>query len=332
MFTIGIDVGGTSIRTAAIDSVGRILSSRRAPTPRTVDDFHEWIVRAIQLAREDIPNESVVAVGLALPGVLDAERGVVQRCVNLPFLEGRLLRDELSKNTGLAVTLMTDADAATWGEYSSITPRPKAFVHLRLGTGVACGIVADNRLQPTDPNRTTHWKVLVVDDRPEAVACPCGLRGCLETIASGPALEAHAARMGFANGLDGLQQAWERHELAAHTVVDTAANATASAIVNLESHLKTPLPLGGEGGVRGKSGGNSEVTLSPHPSPLKGEGAIDYAVCLGGGVITALPCLLEKTAKHLRSFDDEFARSVVVHPPRLSDDAGVIGAAMLARV
>ena len=297
MHTIGIDVGGTSTRAAAIDSVGRILSSRRAPTPRGVDDFCGWIVDVVQHIQRGIAEGTVGGVGLALPGVVDAERGVVKRCVNLPFLEGQLLRDELSKNTGLAVRLMTDADATTWGEYTACTPRPRSFVHLRLGTGVACGIVVDNRLQPTDPERTTHWKVLVVDDRPEAVACPCGLRGCLETIASGPSLEARAARAAIPGGLAGLQQAWERNDSAASEIVSNAARGLVAAISNLKSR-------------------NSN----------------EFVVCLGGGVITALPCLLEQTAERLRSFDDDFPKRVVIHPSRLGDDAGVIGAANLARV
>ncbi len=296
MFAIGIDVGGTAIRAAAIDPVGKVLSNLRSCTPRTVDDFRGWIVHAVQHIREET-NGTIIAVGLALPGVVDSERGVVKRCVNLPFLEGQLLRDELSKRLQLAVRIMTDADAATWGEYWACAARSRAFVHLRLGTGVACGIVVEDRLQPTDPNRTTHWKVLVVDDRPEAVACPCGLRGCLETIASGPALEERAARMGFANGLEGLQRAWERNEPAARTIVDSAANATASAICNLKSHISN-----------------------------------EFVVYLGGGVITALPCLFQQTAKHLRSFDDGFTRRVIVHPSRLGDDAGVIGAGLLARI
>ena len=297
MLAIGIDVGGTSIRAAAIDSVGRVLSSRRAPTPRSFDDFCEWIVDAVQHIREDTANGTVIGVGLALPGVVDAERGMVKRCVNLPFLQAWPLRDELSKNTGLAVRLMTDADAATWGEYSACAPRPRAFVHLRLGTGVACGIVVEDRLQPTDLDRTTHWNVLVADRSPNALPCPCGLRGCLETIASGPALEAHAARMGFANGLDGLQQAWERNESAACEIVDDAARGLMTAIGNLKSQISN-----------------------------------DFVVCLGGGAITALPCLLEQTAKRLRSFDPDFTRRVALHQSRLGDDAGVVGAAMLAGV
>jgi glucokinase len=296
MFTIGIDVGGTQIRAAGVDSNGRLFSPRRAPTPRSGDELFDWIALEIQRIRSESECGPASAVGLALPGIVDRERGLLVRSVNLPSLECRPIREELANRIGLPISLMSDADAATWGEYSACTPRPGAFVHLRLGTGVACGIVVDDRLQSTGAGRTTHWDILVVDDGPEAALCPCGLRGCLETIASGPALESHAAQMGFGNGLDGLQQAWERHDPAARTIISSVANATASAIYNLKSQIPN--------------------------------GAV---VCLGGGVITALPCLVEQTAIRLRSRDNDLTRRVTVHPPRLGDDAGVIGAAMLAR-
>jgi len=296
MFTIGIDVGGTQIRVAAVDPDGRILSPRRAPTPPSGDELFDWIALEIQRIRSESECGPASAVGLALPGIVDRERGLLVRSVNLPFLESRPIREELANRIGLPVSLMSDADAATWGEYLACTPEPGAFVHLRLGTGVACGIVVDDRLQSTGIDRRTHWEVLVVDDGPEAAPCPCGLRGCLETIASGPALESRAARMGFAHGLDGLQQAWERNEPGARTIIDSVANATASAICNLKSQILN--------------------------------GAVVY---LGGGVITALPCLVEQTAIRLRSRDDAFTRCITVHPSRLGDDAGVIGAAMLAR-
>jgi len=119
----------------------------------------------------------------------------------------------------------------------------------------------------------------------------------LETIASGPALVDQMARIGLTNGLDGLQQAWERNEPAARDIVDRASRAIVAALCNLKSQIPN--------------------------------GAV---VCLGGGVITALPCLLDQTAKHLRSFNDDFVRRVVVNPAQVGDDAGIIGAAMLARV
>jgi len=300
MFTIGIDVGGTTTRAAAVDAHGRILSSRRAPTPGGRAELLAWIVRAVQNLEHEFPGETAVGVGLALPGLVDSEQGRLIRSVNLPFLEGFSIGEELAGAAGRAFMLMTDADAATWGEYGACTPRPKAFVHLRLGTGVACGIVVDDKLQSTGLSRRTHWDGLVVDDGPNATPCPCGLRGCLETIASGPAIEQQSAGLGCNGGLAGLQDAWERKEPTARTIIDEVARAIASAIGNLKSQISN-----------------------------------DAVVCLGGGVVRALPCLVEQTVDRLRSPGEsapDFATDIDMIAAKLGDDAGVIGAAMLARV
>lgn len=299
MFTIGIDVGGTHIRAAAVNPNGRIISACRAPTPRDGDELYNWIALAVRRIQVESECGSASVVGLALPGIVDAERGLLLRSVNLPYLQDRLIGEELADRTGLAVKLMTDADAATWGEYSACTPRLRMFVHLRFGTGIACGIVVDDRLQPTDPNRTTHWKVLVVDDRPDAAVCPCGLRGCLETIASGPAIEQQAESLGCYGGLAGLQKAWERNEPSARTIVDEVTHAIAAAIWNLKSQI---------------SGG--------------------FVVCLGGGVVQALPCIVELTANRLRTLRTSVpgsAATVDLISAKLEDNAGVIGAGLLAR-
>lgn len=299
MFAIGIDVGGTNIRAAAVDSAGRIHFDRRVPTPRSAGAVRDWIADAVCQIRAEVAAETALAVGLALPGIVDAERGLLLRSVNLPFLQGRPIRDELVNTTGLPVSLMTDADAATWGEYSACVPCPRAFVHLRLGTGVACGIVVDGRLQPTDPHRTTHWKVLVVDDRPDAMACPCGLRGCLETIASGSAIERRAMSLCCDGGLAGLQEAWEQNDPNARTIIDEVAHAIASAIWNLKSQISDGL-----------------------------------VICLGGGVVQSLPGIVGQTANRLRTMRDPTlgsATTVTLIPAKLGDDAGVIGAGLLAR-
>ncbi len=297
MFTIGIDVGGTHIRAAAVDADGRIFRARRAPTPRNGDGLVDWIALAVRQIQEEAERGVASAVGLALPGILDAKCASLIRSVNLPFLEGRPIREELAGRTGLAVTVLPDADAATWGEYSVLIPPPACFIHLRLGTGVACGIVAEDQLRPTDPDRNTHWRVLVVDDRPGATFCSCGLRGCLETIASGLAIEQRATSLGCRGGLAELQSAWERSEPSARMLIEDIANAIASAIGNLKSQISDRL-----------------------------------VVCLGGGVVQVLPCILGKTEERLHSLRDSAPGGVALIPARLGDDAGVIGAGLLAAV
>ncbi len=310
MATIGIDIGGTTTRAGLVDQTGRLLIAQRLPTPRSADAFFDKLCARIASLRESeaAHGPGVSALGVALPGLIDSDRGRLVRSVNLPFLEGNPVRHELAARTGLPVMLTTDADAATWGEYSARSPRAARFVHLRLGTGVACGVVLDGKLQPTGQPRATHWNVLVVDRGPSAIACPCGLRGCLETIASGPAIEQRAMSLGLtpsaftgegrgegrrSRTLRDLQEAFVQRDTGARALIDEITRGVITAISNLRSQIS-----------------NLE------------------SVCLGGGVLSALPCLFEATSTQWAQHPD--AGSASLYLARLGDNAGVIGAAMLA--
>ena len=192
MRAIGIDVGGTFTRTAVIDSTGAVCASHRVATRPGVTGagLRSSIADCIAtvLRESGTKRTAISAIGLALPGIIDRERGSLLRSVNLPGLQGCPLRDELAAAVGLPVVLLTDAEAATWAEYSVCPRRPARFVHLRLGTGVACGVVIDGELLRLDEGRTTHLEVLVIDRSAAALSCRCGRRGCLETVACGAAL------------------------------------------------------------------------------------------------------------------------------------------------
>jgi len=304
MFAIGVDVGGTWTRVAAVDPSGRVLRSHRTSTSTTADELIRSLIERINRLRSEIGGEPN-GIGIALPGVLDEARRVVLRSVNLPFLQGRAIAGEIERATRGRVTLVRDADAAAWGEYSAMAPRPRRFVHLRLGTGVACGVIRAGRLQPTDPHRTTHWNVLIIDDGPTALPCPCGLRGCLETVASGPALEEAARRLSL-DGLRGLHEAWENGDPGAMQVVDQAASATARAIGRIDEYLR--------------ASGTTPTDADP------------MVVSLGGGVIHTLPCLLERARIfcHASGPGDDGGPGVLLVESKRGDDAGVIGAVLLA--
>jgi glucokinase len=364
VLTIGVDVGGTTTRAGLVDEVGRLVIAQRFSTPRSADAFLDKLCAEIDSHRtsDAAHGRGVHAIGLALPGLVDADRGRLARSVSLPYLEGTPVRDELAARTGVPVTLMTDADAATWGEYCAFLAEPaerippsqggtkqdeslppseggiqggqsfsplqggtqggRAFVHLRLGTGIACGVVIDGKLQPTGQPRTTHWNVLVVDSGPKAKPCPCGLRGCLETIVSGPALEGRAASTpspfkgeGWGEGdgtrtqsLNRLEEAFSRNEPAARSIVEEAARALATAISNLKSE------------IAGRRGTDKPQLVREERDAL--------SVCLGGGVIAALPCLFEELSARWLARGDE---AVAIRLARLGDDAGIIGAGLLAK-
>jgi predicted NBD/HSP70 family sugar kinase len=260
----------------------------------------QWIADGVrELISESVSQgNNAVCMGVALPGVVDRAKGELVRSVNLPTLEGRRIIDELEEQVGLRAVLMTDADAATWGEYVASPMPGDSFAHLRLGTGIACGVVLHGRLMPTDPARRTHWNMLVVDHSADAAACSCGLRGCLEMIASGRALEGKARAIGLTDGIGGLQTAFAAGRIEALEIVRRSARAVDTAVANLDREFKVG------------------------------------TVAIGGGVIERLPCLLAEITEDFASQRDARFGStfVAVGPTRLGDDAGVIGAALLASV
>ncbi len=291
-FAIGIDIGGTTSRAALVNNLGLVVSSMRRSTPNQYDELLRWIATtANDWARPfGSPTNTSIGIGVALPGVVDPVAGSLIRSVNLPWLEGRPIVDQLELEIGHRPVLMTDAEAATWGEYIALGSPPAPFAHLRLGTGVACGIVVSEKLIPTDSTRRTHLPLLIVDDSADAPHCPCGLRGCLEVFAGGNSLARKARDLGLHDMAD-LHRACESGHEAAIATIDQAAIAITRAIEGLAAEFA--------------------VT----------------AVVLGGGVGEAIPSLFPRMKEAVAKSTHPEVR---VHASRLGDDAGTIGAARSA--
>jgi len=300
MFTIGVDVGGTTTRAALFDDVGRAVRVLRRPTANCYDT---WLAQLREdltsLAAECDGKERVdLRAGLALPGIVDRTTGRLVRSVNLPFLQGRSIVFDVQSLTHQGVNLCTDAEASTWGEYMALPdPRPPRFAHLRLGTGVACGVVMDGKPVPTDPNRTTHWEALRYRTDGEGPACSCGLNGCLETVASGRALEFQAQQLGILPGCQGLQEAAKTGTVQVMRILREAALAIVMVVEKL-IHAKK----------------------------------LD-TVSLGGGVISAVPTLEEmifRAWNDKRDGEGPMAKVRLVRSA-LGDESGLVGAGLLAR-
>lgn len=317
---IGIDVGGTWTRVAAVDPAGRVLVKQRQTTP--VDGPGNALLQLVGemffglLRDADIDRGKIRAAGLALPGVLDPDREVLVRSVSLPFLEGWPVLRDLSEKLRCSLTMVTDAEAATWAEYAARVPRPRRFVHLRLGTGIACGVVSDGQLQRLDEGRTSHLPVLVVDTGPNAKACRCGRSGCLETVASGPTLLERAGRAGYADGLAQMQLAWQHKETPARDVITQSAAALTAGFGNLAVDFR-PDVISVGGGVVAVLPALFEEAVSRYAAPVAApQESHIFPRGDGGGSRTP------------RTDDDLGA--VTIEPASLGDDAGVIGAALLA--
>ncbi len=294
----GIDVGGTSTRVGLVDGGGAVLSLRRRNT-NVFDSpaaFGASIAEDVNLAcaAARASTARVSSIGLALPGLIDPRTGTLIRSVNLSWLEGSRLGESVATALGRRVVTLTDADAATWGEYRSRPgPAPDRFMHFRFGTGIALGYVSAKLLTPIEPDRRGHLDLLIADRSKRALFCRCGKRGCLDTIASGPALIEAAKVAGIGGGLAGLQTTWEKGDAAARNIVEKAALASSAVLSRIIC----------------------ELNLS--------------VVNIGGGVLEHLPAL----ASDLRFSTADLAAAsgpVLLEPSMRGDNAGVVGAALWA--
>lgn len=217
--TIGVDVGGSSIKWVALDGT-QIVARGSAATPQT---SREDVLHAVaDLVRA---HPDATAVGLALPGVIDVARSVSVLVPNLPgSWSDEPIAAPLSAALGLPVTLCNDARAFAIAEQQLGAARGiDHVVAVTLGTGVGCGIITNGRLVH-GRGELGHVKV-----NPSDTPCGCGLTGCLETVASATAIVRQAREAIATGGLVGIRSAGQptsldspAEELTAKAVVDAA--------------------------------------------------------------------------------------------------------------
>lgn len=204
--TIGVDIGGTKIAAGVVDDAGVVLARRllqtEADQPSSVVAA---VTKVIKELRAAAPAASAVGIGAA--GLVDL-RG---RMVAAPHLAWRdlPLRDLVADRVGLPVVVDNDANVAAWGEYVHGAGRGAGDqVLLTIGTGIGGGFVLGGHLYRGARGFGAEVGHMLVDA--DGPACPCGARGCFETLASGGAIGAdvgEAALGGDASALARVAEA-----------------------------------------------------------------------------------------------------------------------------
>ena len=297
-YSIGVDLGGTNLRAAAVDREGRILDMMERPT--LAHDGREAIltsmVGAIDTLRLRHGNPGLAGIGIGVPGFISMAEGIVRNSNNLSSLENFPLRAELSRRLATTVILENDANAAALGEWRYGSGKGSTdLVLLTLGTGIGGGIIAGGKvLRGNDGMAGEVGHITVV---PGGNPCGCGNHGCLEKHASATAVSAMAHLIGLGPNLT------------AHDVFDLAASGDARAravFVAMGTALGTALAM----------------LINVFNFPL---------YVLGGGAAAAwdyfAPAMLEEL--RVRSFTFRTV-SPRVERAELGDDAGLHGAAHLA--
>ena len=186
-FCAGIDLGGTFIKYGLVAEDGRIIEKGKVPTPPGCG--YAETLNAIASAVRGIAEKSGVRIrcaGVGSPGVIDGARGYVVTSGNLGWENKPFARD-LSALLGVPATLANDANAAAFGEYICGAGRAyKSVVLVTLGTGVGSGIVLNGELFEGCEGAGAELGHEVI--RFGGEKCSCGRRGCFEAYASASAL------------------------------------------------------------------------------------------------------------------------------------------------
>lgn len=309
---IGIDFGGMYIKYGLVSKIGKIIDKEKISTPTGCDyvrtvDIIKSVVQLLSVGH----NMPISGIGIGAPGVVDGEKGIVRLSGNLGW-ENKPLAEDLSAKLGIPVTLANDANAAAFGEYvCGAGSDYKSVVLITLGTGVGSGIVLNGKLYEGNEGAGAELGHEVI--RMDGEKCACGRRGCFEAYASATALIKQTKR---AMGKDKESTLWrlcggDIGLVNGKTAFDGAKGGDKTAKRVVSNYL------------RYLSEGLANIANTFRPE----------AILIGGGISAQGDTLtkpLQKRVNKLMLGHGRYA-SVKILAATLGNDAGLVGAAMLAK-
>jgi glucokinase len=308
----GVDLGGTNIKAVLGDSRGNVTCRDSIPTEshRGPEDILSRMA-ALMRRLSKKSGQSPAAVGIGVPGLIDPKAGITKFFPNFPSNWPNIpVREILEPQVGCPVYILNDVRTATLGELTfGHGQHYRDMVFVALGTGVGGGIALDGKLRlgPLGAAGELGHQTML----PDGPMCGCGNRGCLETLASGPAIAAAGIRL-LRSGL-----APRLHAIVAGDISKVTTETMAQAAEEGDASVRTA--ISDAAGFLGIGVANLVVTLHPQ------------AIVLGGGVAQIgepLFGIVRQTIVqrvHMLPVDD-----IVVLPSLLGDQAGTLGGIALA--
>ncbi len=294
-----LDVGGTKIAAGLVDPDGTIVHRGQRPTPRGDAESVWAAVESLLTELQADADGTVTAVGISSAGPVDLPGGTVSP-VNIAAWRRFPIVQRTADVTGVPVRLGGDAVCMAMAEWWLGAGRGAQFMlGMVVSTGIGGGLVLDGAPYHGRTGNAGHVGHVVVE--PDGPLCPCGGRGCVEMVASGP----HLARWAHAHG-------WQ-------APADADAKALAEAAANGD-------PVGLRAFRRGAQ------ALAAMLASVAAVCDLDLVV-IGGGVAKAGDVLFDPLREALTTYAGmDFIRDLKVVPAELGGDAGLVGAAYLANL
>ena len=246
---LGVDIGGTKIAVGAVDAAGAVHARRTIATDAEAgfDAGLERLTRAIDetLAEAGIDAAALAGIGLGCPGPFDEATGRIENFYTLPGWEGNDIVSPLVARFDTPVRLINDADAALLGEALAGAARgARVALMLTVGTGLGGAALIDGAILRGAAREHPEIGHVIVD--PAGPECYCGSRGCLESLAAGPALARAGAEFGYADA-EAVFAAAEAGAEPARAIVVRSTDAMETAIWSLVHTLLPEVILIGGG-------------------------------------------------------------------------------------
>ncbi|MGC1851089.1 MAG: ROK family protein [Solirubrobacterales bacterium] len=307
---IGIDLGGTKMLLGVLDGDSKtVWESRERSAGEAEDDLVELLVREVEEARAERPG--IEAVGMGIPATIDHEKGLAISAVNLP-IEDLPIRDLVTERTGLPTFVDNDANVAALAEHLLGAARgTRNAVMLTIGTGIGGGLILGGEIYRGSTGAGAELGHMAIQMDGPGCQGNCPNRGCVEAFASGTALgrEGRAAAGSKPDSALGkLLAQGEEIDGRAVTVAAQEGDETAVEVFELV-------------------GGRLGVALASYANIFEPE-----VIVVGGGVMAAGDLLLDPARRELESRALRPMNRTPVVPAELGEDAGMIGAAAMARI
>ncbi|MFH1710086.1 MAG: ROK family protein [bacterium] len=286
---VGVDLGGTKILTALADSEGKMISSVKIDTQADLgpDKVIANMIRSIILVAKQakIPMSRISKIGIGAPGPI-LGHAIIVSPPNLPGWTNVNIKSLLQKKLKKHIYIENDANAAALGEL--LFGAGKGFrnlVYITISTGIGGGIIINRQIYTGALGTAGEIGHMVID--PKGPKCGCGNRGCLEALASGPAI---AKMSGQKNALQ-TELAAKKGNKKSQNAINAAAKSIGIGIANINNIL------------------NPDIFV------------------IGGGVSNMGSLLLTPVKAWAKQYSMEASRkSLIIVPAKLKNNAGVMGA------
>lgn len=313
---LGIDLGGTTVKFGILTLDGEVQEKWAIDTNILEDGKHivPDIVASIKHRLElyGLTKEDFVGIGMGSPGAVDREKKTVTGAFNLNWAETQEVGSVIEAEIGIPFAIDNDANVAALGErWVGAGENNPDVVFMTLGTGVGGGIVADGNLIHGVAGAGGEIGHIIVDPE-HGFDCTCGNKGCLETVASATGVVRVARFLAERyEGDSSIKAAIDNGESVTSKDIFTAAaegDCFADSVVE-----KVAFYLG-------LASANLGSVLNPD------------SIVIGGGVSAAGEFLRSRIEKYFAQFSfPQVRRTTKIKIAELGNDAGIIGAASLAR-